>query len=194
MKLKQISDVTRSPRIKPPRFFNRDRVMNWSLFFGLEICLFGIAPTQVQTEVQAMLNPGFTVAQFSADSQQISQGFDDLITEVKAIEVSSLPSRERQNITVNQEQTYQAFTICEPRAEVEGCQETIFIEAIATEKYYQISGIPLSWRPFSNLIWQDETILQFDRWSNPHYGWRYTVDLTHKKLVDLAELEKSPKF
>jgi hypothetical protein len=110
MKLKQSSDVTRSHRAKTTQFLKPHYLINWALFFLMKNFLVGV----YAAEVQAMLNPGLTVAKLPADSEQISQGFDDLMAAVEAIEVSSLPNQERQNITVNPEQTYQAFTICEP--------------------------------------------------------------------------------
>lgn len=129
---------------------------------------------------------------------QISQGFEYLMPKttpeikqgIKIVEVSRLPNQGRNKITVNAEQTYQAFTICRPLSDGQGCQEQIFIEDLITGKFYQIQGIPLSWRPFTNLTWTRETYLEFDRWSNPHYGFHYVVDMSQKKLVNISALEK----
>lgn len=167
-------------------FLGRSYLMNWVLFFGFNIFLWAV----YSAELKATIGPGKPDSQLSAGSGQMSQGFEDLFAEVAIVEVSSLQNQERDNITVNQAQTYQAFTICEPLFEAEGCQEKIFIEEMTTGKYYQIEGIPMSWRPFTNLIWTDEKILEFDRWSTPHYRLHYTVDMTEKKLVDVSEFEE----
>jgi len=157
--------------------------MRFPLTYGILCCcwhvwIFGVDRVQAAIPI------------FTDNVAQISQNFSDLTGQVEILTVSSLPPQERENIAVNEEQTYQAFTICQPISEHEGCQEKIFIEEISTGKYYQIQGIPLSWRPFTNLGWRNETMLEFDRWSNPHYGLRYTVDMTEKKLVDITEFEQ----
>lgn len=129
---------------------------------------------------------------------EINQGFEYLTPKItpevkqgiKIVEVSRLPNQGRDKITVNAEQTYQAFTICRPLSDGQGCQEQIFIEDLITGKFYHIQGIPLSWRPFTNLTWTRETYLEFDRWSNPHYGFHYVVDISQKKLVNISALEK----
>ena len=156
----------------------------WILFYCVKLFALEVYPAEA-----AILYYSGNFKTLSASFGQISQSFENITEQVDIIAVSSLPQQERENITVNQEETYQAFTICQPLSEEERCQEKIFIEEIYTGKYYQIQGLPLSWRPFTNLAWTNETILEFYRWSNPHYSLHYTVDMTEKKLVNVSEIE-----
>ncbi len=53
---------------------------------------------------------------------------------------------------------------------------------IRTGKRYQIEGLPLPYRPITGLCWID-TLLIFDRWSQPHYGIHYIVDVRGARLL-----------
>jgi len=182
------------------QIFHRIEFIPWGLcglllFRCFLLVLYG-------SEASATLTPGINPNDLSAIPVQSSQGFEALTQkieqkieqeiqqeiqqEIKIVEISLLPNQERDNITVNPEQTYQAFTICQALSDGKGCQEQIFIEDMTTGKFYQIQGIPLSWRPFTNLAWTDEKYLAFDRWSNPYYGLHYVVDMNQKKLVDIS--------
>lgn len=52
-----------------------------------------------------------------------------------------------------------------------------------TGKLYEVSGIPLAYRPLNDLVWLDNNLLAFDRWSQPHYGIHYVVDVRQRRLV-----------
>ena len=69
---------------------------------------------------------------------------------------------------------YEAFTVAGTR---------LFVLERATGKILEIRGLPLEWRPFSELFWADNQTLIFDRWSQPHYGVHYAVNLKSGKLV-----------
>jgi hypothetical protein len=49
-------------------------------------------------------------------------------------------------------------------------------------KVYEVRGLPLAHRPFSDLVWVNDRTLAFDRWSQPHYGIHYAVDVRAKRL------------
>jgi hypothetical protein len=165
------------------------RFIPWGCLGLLKFCLLWFYPS----EAAATLTPAFPGDNLPAIAVEISQGFEDLAQEIEIVEISRLPNQNRENITVNSAQTYQAFTICEFLSEFDqeqGCQEKIFIEETIAGKFYQIQGIPLSWRPFTNLAWTEENILSFQRWSNPHYGLHYVVDMNQKKLVDISAFDE----
>jgi hypothetical protein len=169
--------------------FYRVNFIVWGCLGLLKFCLLWLYPR----EAAATLNPAFKGDDLPAISVEISQGFEDLAQEIEIVEISRLPNQKRENIAVNSAQTYQGFTICELLSEFEeegGCQEKIFIEDMIAGKFYQIQGIPLSWRPFTNLAWTDEHIFAFERWSNPHYALHYVVDMNQKKIVDISAFEK----
>ena len=62
----------------------------------------------------------------------------------------------------------------------------IYFVARRAGKVYEVRGLPLDYRPFSDLVWVNNRTLVFDRWSQPHYGVHYVVDVRRKKLVMAA--------
>ncbi len=164
-------------------------IIVWGWLGWLKFCLLWFYPS----EAAATLTPAFQGDNLPAISVEISQGFEDLAQKIKIVEISRLPNQKRESIAVNSAQTYQGFTICELISEFDpeqGCQEKIFIEDMNAGKFYQIQGIPMSWRPFTNLAWTGEHIFAFERWSNPHYALQYVVDMNQKKLVDISVFEE----
>jgi len=75
---------------------------------------------------------------------------------------------------VNRHRTYDAFTVSVTR---------LFVAGRRTGKVFEVRGLPLEWRPFSDLLWTDNQTLHFDRWSQPHYGIHYSVNVKRKKLI-----------
>lgn len=59
----------------------------------------------------------------------------------------------------------------------------MFIMDLANTVLYEIQGISLDDRPFSGLVWVKDRYLVFDRWSNPHYGIHYVIDVVEKKAL-----------
>ena len=57
------------------------------------------------------------------------------------------------------------------------------VEELRSRKQYQLVGLPLEWRPVSGLVWLDTNRLAFDRWSTPHYGMHYVLDMGKLRLV-----------
>jgi hypothetical protein len=59
----------------------------------------------------------------------------------------------------------------------------ICLQETETGKSSELLGIPLPHRPISDLAWIGDTLLTFDRWSQPHYGIHYVIDVKQLKLV-----------
>ncbi len=57
------------------------------------------------------------------------------------------------------------------------------LEAARTGEAYELRGIPLPYRLLSDIVWIDDRYLVFDRWSQPHYGIHYVVDVERRRLV-----------
>ena len=57
------------------------------------------------------------------------------------------------------------------------------VEEVRSRKQYQLVGLPLEWRPLSGLVWLDANRLAFDRWSTPHYGIHYVLDMSKLRLI-----------
>ncbi len=104
----------------------------------------------------------------------------ELAAKFKMVQVSIDPNLIRENITLNPNKSFRAFTTCEGAP----CQHKIYVEAHNTGQTFEIQGLSsLPWRPFSDLVWITDDILVFDRWSQPHYGIHFAVDVKARKLV-----------
>mgnify|MGYP001587957400 FL=1 len=57
------------------------------------------------------------------------------------------------------------------------------LEEVRSAQRYELRGLPLPWRPLGALKWADTDRLAFDRWSQPHYGIHYVLDVRHGRLV-----------
>jgi len=55
-------------------------------------------------------------------------------------------------------------------------------EMVGDEATYEVRGLPLPQRPLSGLTWLDADRLTFDRWSQPHHGIHYVVDVRRRRL------------
>jgi hypothetical protein len=97
---------------------------------------------------------------------------------------------EKENVVTNRNRNYEAFTVSGSR---------LFVADKTTKKVFEIRGLPLEWRPFSNLTWANNQTLMFDRWSQPHYGVHYAVNVKNKRLVaavpfpDTLYLDQHPR-
>jgi hypothetical protein len=98
------------------------------------------------------------------------------IPEFSMNEVSLEPAK-KDNLVISKNKKYEAFT-------VEGTR--LFVLERRTRRLLQITGLPLEWRPFSDLTWADNQTLMFDRWSEPHYGVHYKVNVLSRKLLVVA--------
>jgi hypothetical protein len=57
------------------------------------------------------------------------------------------------------------------------------IESVKSGETFEIRGVPLPYRPISSLVWVDDRYLAFDRWSQPHHGLHYLVDVPQRRVV-----------
>lgn len=94
--------------------------------------------------------------------------------EFSIVETSLAANSKKEDLVTNQSQTYDAFTISGTK---------LFVAERKTGKTFEIRGLPFEWRPFSDLVWQNRHTLVFDRWSQPHFGVHYAVNVKSKRLV-----------
>lgn len=144
-----------------------------------ELCFLAVMIEGCQVNKNALNNvPTPTLVDPHHHVVDISKAWLDpqIVATFKIVEVSIEPDLERENNTKNQNGTFQAFTTC-------GQSCRIFIEELKTSKIYELQGLPLEWRPFSDLVWITNDILVFDRWSQPHYGVHYAVNMKERKLI-----------
>ena len=90
------------------------------------------------------------------------------------VETSLEPKIKRENVVTSRNRKHAAFTVDDTR---------LFVSDRQAQKILEITGLPLEWRPFSNLTWASNEILVFDRWSQPHYGVHYEVNVRSRKLL-----------
>jgi hypothetical protein len=98
----------------------------------------------------------------------------DSIPEFAMSEAAIEAGAKKEGLVTNRNRKYDAFIVAGTR---------LFVTERRTGKIFEIRGLPLEWRPFSDLIWGDSTTLMFDRWSQPHYGVHYAVDVEKRQLV-----------
>jgi hypothetical protein len=96
------------------------------------------------------------------------------IPEFSLAETSLEAGMKKEDLITSRNRRYDAFTISDTR---------LLITDRKTAKVFEIRGLPLDWRPFSDLAWMDNQTLVFDRWSQPHYGVHYEVNVSRKRLI-----------
>jgi hypothetical protein len=142
---------------------------------------------------------GLETGVFSQSSRQLPKSHRHIgiekstgaeITEFSMTETSLETGIEKENVVTNRNRNYEAFTVSGSR---------LFVADKATKKVFEIRGLLLEWRPFSNLTWANNQTLMFDRWSQPHYGVHYAVNVKNKRLVaavpfpDTLYLDQHPR-
>jgi hypothetical protein len=92
--------------------------------------------------------------------------------------VASPPrNAQREGLVSDQVRRYSAFTV---RRRFDRFQ--LFVLDRRTGRTREIRGIPFASRPFSDLVWSDARTLLFDRWSSPHFGVHYAIDVVSGRL------------
>src|SRR2546422_2293192 len=102
---------------------------------------------------------------------------EDVAPEFSLVETSLEGGMKKENLVTNRSRTYDAFTVSGTR---------LFVAERKTGKIFEARGLPLEWRPFSDLGWKDNQTLVFDRWSQPHFGVHYALNVRSKNLVSAA--------
>jgi hypothetical protein len=150
-------------------------------FFVLAAILQGCGAQSVSSAVPTptLTDPHHHVVDVSA-----STVLPEMAEELAFVEVALDPQAERFKITANSTGTYQAFCIDEILSNG-GFRERLIVEDLNTGRTYEVQGLPLPWRDFSSLVWMGD-ILVFDKWSQPHHGLHYAVDVQSGTLIQAA--------
>lgn len=106
-----------------------------------------------------------------------------VLPDLKFAEVTLDESVTKENLVRSRDRSYEAFTTCPPP---ECLSFRIYFVERANGKVYEVRGLPLPYRPFSDLVFINNRTLAFDRWSQPHYGVHYAINVRIKKLVTAA--------
>lgn len=96
------------------------------------------------------------------------------IPEFLMVETSLEAGVKKESLIKGRNGRYEAFIVADTR---------LLVADRTTGKVFEIRGLPMEWRPFSDLAWVNNQTLVFDRWSQPHYGVHYQIDVRRKKLI-----------
>jgi hypothetical protein len=95
----------------------------------------------------------------------------------------------KSTLRMSADKRYEASVFCVPSgsSEVTGCVHRVFILDLQTDENYEIVGEELfieAGRLIDNLKWIDRHTLSYERWTGPHFGHRYVVNLKSMKQTD----------
>jgi hypothetical protein len=81
---------------------------------------------------------------------------------------------------ISPNRTRRAFVACG----IDHCQDRLFIEDLVTAQVIEATfSMRMPWRPLSRLAWIDNDVLAFTQSSNPHYGFRFAIDVSQKQHI-----------
>jgi len=94
--------------------------------------------------------------------------------------------RGRSTLAESPDKIRQAFVFCVPSGskEVPACVQRVFVTDLGTDETYEITGEELfieANRLVNNLKWSNNNTLSYERWTGPHFGHRYVVDIKQLK-------------
>jgi len=92
----------------------------------------------------------------------------------------------KSTLTISADKHYEASVFCVPShsSEVPDCVARVFILDLQTDENYEIVGEELgieAGRPVDGLKWINSHTLSYERWTGPHMGRRYIVDVKAMK-------------
>lgn len=97
--------------------------------------------------------------------------------EVTSEEITILTTQGWEDVTSPNE-AYRAFIACD----FSDCRPRLFVEDLSNSNIFEVTfSMRMSWRPLSSLAWIDENILAFSQSSNPHYGFRFAVNIGQRR-------------
>lgn len=94
--------------------------------------------------------------------------------------------RGRSTLAESPDKIRQAFVFCVPSGsnEVPSCVRRVFVTDLGTDETYEITGEELfieANRVVDNLKWVNNSTISYERWTGPHYGHRYLIDIKQMK-------------
>jgi hypothetical protein len=121
----------------------------------------------------------------SANILKVKRAGDDLPSGDLAAAVETYPTG-KSTLTMSADKRYEASVFCVPSrsSEVPNCVHRVFILDLQSDENYEIVGEELgieSMRIIDELKWINNTTLSYERWTSPHYGHRYIVDIKQMK-------------
>ena len=131
-------------------------------------------------------SPAYIAAQGSSHGHhhlKLSDLSAQVLPGVEIAEVTLEKIVSKEHLERSRDGKYEAFTLYDPD---QSPSFRIYFVERQIRKVYEVRGLPLPYRPFSDLVWVNNQTLVFDRWSQPHYGIHYVVNVRTKKLERAA--------
>jgi hypothetical protein len=121
----------------------------------------------------------------SANILRVKKADADLPSGDLAAAVEKYPTG-KTTLIMSPDKRYEASVFCIPSgsSEVPNCVHRVFILDLQRDENYEIVGEDLgieSMRIVDELKWISNTSLSYERWTSPHYGHRYIVDIKQMK-------------
>ena len=111
-------------------------------------------------------------------------------------ELTIEPSGGKGGLVNSPDRKYSAYVLCVPMPtadDTKRCGHVVHFDDYTGPKArtYQIRGEPEleeTTRPVDNLKWVNSSTVNYERWSNPHFGHRYVIDVRSKKQLAAYDL------
>jgi len=161
---------------------NRFLKSNTLKYFVIVAAMFGFAGSSLAQKVKVVRDSD------SVNILAVKKAGSDLPSGDLADKVEKDGSG-KSTLRMSADKRYEASVFCVPSrsSEVTGCVHRVFILDLQTDENYEIVGEELfieAGRLIDNLKWIDNHTLSYERWTGPHFGHRYVVDVKAMKQID----------
>src|SRR5580765_584569 len=165
---------------------NRFLKSNTLKYFVIVAAMFGFAGSSLAQKVKVVRDSD------SVNILAVKKAGSDLPSGDLAEKVEKDGSG-KSTLRMTADKRYEASVFCVPSgsSEVTGCVHRVFILDLQTDENYEIVGEQLfieAGRLIDNLKWIDNHTLSYERWTGPHFGHRYVVDVKAMKQIDAFTL------
>ena len=162
-----------APRAKSPRTWCPMALLTAGILLALVLLVAagcaGPLPDPIGHEVDVHAKPWST----------------ELAPDVRLVPLELPAGVERKGTVVSPDERLRAYIVEMPR-DPDKQVELVCVERVESGQTFALPGAPLPWRSYSGLAWASDQYLVFDRWSQPHYGMHYVVDVYEMRLVHAA--------
>lgn len=101
------------------------------------------------------------------------------------LKIEPVPGETRTSLVSNKAKTRTAYVLCVPVTNnPKQCDSLVFVKDVVNQTVYAITGEPGGferYRLVNDLKWVNKDVLSFERWTGPHFGHRYVVNMKSKK-------------
>ncbi len=150
----------------------------WMVLLAVFVSLMLFSSAAAQ-RIKAVRDPD------SANILKVKKAGDDLPAGDLANAVEKYPTG-KTTLTISPDKRYEASVFCVPSrsSEIKDCVRRVFVLDLQTDEDYEIVGEELgieAGRLINDLRWINNYTLSYERWTGPHYGHRYIVDIKAMK-------------